>query len=240
MTSKTRNLVKTKFCLGAVLPVAALFIAGAMPAGAALMTLTVSDGTQTDSFTDSGTGLISESGLVLDNWTFGQLTAIGPGVIGELNSDLILDLNWGAISTRNNTAPLTMTVTESGVNGAPYQASDVNLSIGGIQIASQPGTVTHSALINGSTVLSQGPFITNPYGGTASAAAAGGSSFFSFSDQVVIKNLPGAMTYIGGDASAEDLAVVPEPSYATGSSVVAVLFVAGMMVRKQRVASNRI
>jgi len=241
-------IMKMHVCLRAAIAAVALGIAAATPARAALMSLTLSDGTHTESFTDNGSGLISENNLVFDKWTFTDLTAQVPAPSGSVNSDILLDLNWAVTAAANNKSALTITLTENDFGTMSAAAGTAGLSLQGTQSSSGgPGKVFQAGWINESEVVSQNTFTTGSLVGSTATSVSDLLGPDCFCEELVINSHSGKATSSDGTATFSvsttsttplHLVAAPEPSYACAAlGPVALIFASVLRRARRKVAA---
>lgn len=175
----------------------------------ATFSMTLTDGTHTKYITDgsvmdksSQAGVILWIGQLGGIWSGNVSVAISkPTIGGPLNPQLDFSM-----SNLSSTGPgtLTITITDTGFGPFPGNTGLATLTVGGTLSG---GSVSASGMINGSPVVTLGPYTTPTWSGQASAIASGLSSSFSVSEQIVINHTGAGID--GGDIFFN---VIPEPT----------------------------
>jgi hypothetical protein len=187
---------------------------------------TITDGSSMDKSSTAGEILFIGS---LGIWSGNVEVALSKPVVGDpMNPQM--DLSIQNISS-TGVGTLTITISDTGFGPFPGGTGLATLTMGGTL---SNGSITGSGQVNGSTVVSLGPFTTSAWNGTASGVVTGlGTSTFSIGEQVVVSHSAAGIS--GGDIF---LTVVPEPTTLIAGALLLLPFGASTLriLRKARMA----
>jgi hypothetical protein len=203
--------MKNKISMKVAAAAALLGVVGLAPAYGSF-TMTLDDGLgHTASITDNGSGdlnpatggIIFSGALAGSAWSINVDVASSKPLLGgqfDPRMDLTIE---SAISTGAGT--LTVTISDTGFGPLGADTGVATLLMGGTL---DNGSVTGSGKVNGSSVVSLGPFTTHAWsGGPVGGVASGLASTFTLGESVVITH-----TGAGNTTGNFEFNVVPEPS----------------------------
>ena len=166
--------MKTTFTVAAVVAVACLLAASLAFGQDDGLTLTLVSGTHTNTYTDSGSGMINVPfGTAVGTWSIDSLTIYSQPAIGDSTDDYVY-VYGGSLENNSGSAPLVIKATETGFTAfstanatfdmtlqdyAEVTATSTgqinSTTIGNLAIAAPAGTAaTSSTVINNSAVTS--------------------------------------------------------------------------------------
>ncbi len=183
----------------------AVVICASLSSAQAGLTMTMISGIFTNTYTDSGSGLINTGSLTINNWNLpaGVLVSSQP-FLGDANDDYVI-INIGSIETTQGVARLQIAATETGF--APFPTANGTLDMVLSNFTAMSGIVTGKinntqigtlAKVNGSAVA------------TLPVNNSGLTSTFSMTETLAFG---GSFSPVSGSAYGElHLFAVPEPS----------------------------
>lgn len=200
-----------KLTFAAATAAAALLVGSAQPSHATLM-LKVSDGSTTQTLTDSGgTGAINFIGSI-GSFIYNVVTGLSAPMIGSIDIPQ-MDLNFVDITARGGSGgTLTMTLTDTGFQGGGNDFMHFLSTIGGT--INGGGSLSFDTYMDcGNTAFGMSTLLSsqtgvsgNPYSSSGDKYVSSCSGAYSLTELVSLQ-LPGSAS-ISGDASLS----VPEPS----------------------------